>query len=414
MFRMLIKTSVTLGSRAAGWVRTMGSHQLLVPPPEALSKPLSVPKRLLLGPGPSNLAPRVLAAGGLRMIGHMQKEMFQIMDEIKQGIQYVFQTRNPLTLVVSGSGHCAMETALLNLLEPGDSFLVGANGIWGMRAAEIAERIGAHVHQMIKEPGEHYTLQEVEEGLARHKPVLLFLTHGESSTGVMQPLDGFGELCRRYQCLFLVDSVASLGGVPIYMDQQGIDILYSGSQKVLNAPPGISLISFSDKAKHKVYSRKTKPVSFYMDITYLAKLWGCEGKTRIVHHTTPVISLYCLRESLALISEQGLENSWQRHREATAYLHKRLQELGLQLFVKDPAIRLPTVTTVTVPAGYNWRDIVSYVLDHFNIEISGGLGPSEEKVLRIGLLGSNATMENVDLLVKALREALQHCPKNKL
>lgn len=348
------------------------------------------------------------------MIGHMQKEMFQIMDEIKQGIQYVFQTRNALTLVVSGSGHCAMETALFNLLEPGDSFLVGANGIWGMRAAEIAERIGARVHQMIKEPGEHYTLQEVEEGLARHKPVLLFLTHGESSTGVMQPLDGFGELCHRYQCLLLVDSVASLGGVPIYMDQQGIDILYSGSQKVLNAPPGISLISFSDKAKHKVYSRKTKPVSFYMDITYLAKLWGCEGKTRTVHHTTPVISLYCLRESLALISEQGLENSWQRHREVAAYLYKRLQELGLKLFVKDPAIRLPTVTTVTVPAGYNWRDIVSYVLDHFNIEISGGLGPSEEKVLRIGLLGSNATTENVNRLAKALREALQHCPKNKL
>ncbi|XP_036029572.1 serine--pyruvate aminotransferase [Onychomys torridus] len=198
MFWMLTKTSVTLGTRTAGWVRTMGSHQLLVPPPEALSKPLSVPKRLLLGPGPSNLTPRVLAAGGLRMIGHMQKEMFQIMDEIKQGIQYVFQTRNPLTLVVSGSGHCAMETALFNLLEPGDSFLVGANGIWGMRAAEIAERIGARVHQMIKEPGEHYTLQEVEEGLARHKPVLLFLTHGESSTGVVQPLDGFGELCHKF------------------------------------------------------------------------------------------------------------------------------------------------------------------------------------------------------------------------
>ncbi|XP_055473075.1 alanine--glyoxylate aminotransferase isoform X1 [Psammomys obesus] len=414
MFRMLAKASVTLGSRATGWVRTMGSHQLLVPPPEALSKPLSVPKRLLLGPGPSNLAPRVLAAGGLRMMGHMQKEMFQIMDEIKQGIQYAFQTRNPLTFAVSGSGHCAMETALFNLLEPGDSFLVGANGLWGMRAAEIAHRIGARVHQMIKNPGERYTLREVEEGLARHKPVLLFLTHGESSTGVMQPLDGFGELCHRYQCLFLVDSVASLGGVPIYMDQQGIDILYSGSQKVLNAPPGISLISFSDKAKHKVYSRKTKPVSFYTDITYLAKLWGCEGKNRIVHHTTPVISLYCLRESLALISEQGLENSWQRHREVTAYLHKRLQELGLQLFVKDPKIRLPTVTTVTVPAGYNWRDIVSYVLDHFNIEIAGGLGPSEEKVLRIGFLGYNATMENVDRVAEALKEALQRCPKNKL
>lgn len=414
MFRMLAKASVTLGSRAASWVRTMGSHQLLVPPPEALSKPLSVPKRLLLGPGPSNLAPRVLAAGSLRMIGHMQKEMFQIMDDIKQGIQYVFQTRNPLTLVVSGSGHCAMETALFNLLEPGDSFLVGTNGIWGMRAAEIAGRIGARVHQMPKKPGEHYTLQEVEEGLAQHKPVLLFLTHGESSTGMMQPLDGFGDLCHRYQCLLLVDSVASLGGVPIYMDQQGIDIMYSGSQKVLNAPPGVSLISFNDKAKYKVYSRKTKPVSFYTDITYLAKLWGCEGKTRIIHHTLPVTSLYCLRESLALISEQGLENSWRRHRETTAHLHKRLQEMGLKFFVKDPEIRLPTITTVTVPAGYNWRDIVSYVLNHFHIEISGGLGPTEEKVLRIGLLGYNATTENVDRVAEALREALQHCPKNKL
>ncbi|XP_052049471.1 alanine--glyoxylate aminotransferase [Apodemus sylvaticus] len=414
MFRMLTKASVTLGSRAAGWVRTMGSQQLLVPPPEALSKPLSVPKRLLLGPGPSDLAPRVLAAGSLRMIGHMQKEMFQIMEEIKQGIQYVFQTRNPLSLVVSGSGHCAMETALFNLLEPGDSFLVGTNGIWGMRAAEMAERIGARVHQMIKQPGEHYTLQEVEEGLAQHKPVLLFLTHGESSTGVLQPLDGFGELCHRYQCLLLVDSVASLGGAPIYMDQQGIDVMYSGSQKVLNAPPGVSLISFNDKAKRKVYSRKTKPVSFYTDITYLAKLWGCEGKTRVIHHTMPVTSLYCLRESLALIAEQGLENSWRRHREATAHLHKRLQELGLKLFVKDPEIRLPTITTVFVPAGYDWRDIVSYVLNRFSIEISGGLGPTEEKVLRIGLLGGNATTENVDRLAEALREALQRCPKNKL
>ncbi|XP_008827363.1 serine--pyruvate aminotransferase isoform X2 [Nannospalax galili] len=412
MFRTL--ASVTLGPRAASWVQTMGSHQLQVPPPEALRKPLAVPKRLLLGPGPSNLTPRVLAASGLRMIGHMQKEALQIMDEIKQGIQYVFQTRNPLTLAVSGSGHCAMETALFNILEPGDSFLVGANGIWGQRAAEIAERIGARVYLMIKEPGGHYTLQEVEEGLAQHKPVLLFLTHGESSTGVIQPLDGYGELCHRYQCLFLVDSVASLGGVPIYMDQQEIDILYSGSQKVLNSPPGISLISFSDKAKHKIYSRKTKPVSFYTDIMCLAKLWGCEGETRMVHHTTPVISLYCLRESLALISEQGLENSWRKHRETTMYLHDRLQELGLQLFVKEPALRLPTITSVTVPAGYNWRDITNYVLDHFNIEISGGLGPSEGKVLRIGLLGCNATKENVDRLAEALREALKHCPKNKL
>lgn len=249
MLRTLTSARVALGPRAAGWVRTMASHQLLVTPPETLLKPLSVPSRLLLGPGPSNLAPRVLAAGGLQMIGHMHKEMFQIMDEIKQGIQYVFQTRNHLTLAVSGSGHCALEAALLNLLEPGDSFLVGVNGIWGQRAADIGERIGARTHPMIKDPGGHYTKQEVEEGLAQHKPVLLFLTQGESSSGVLQPLDGYGELCHRYQCLLLVDTVASLGGAPIHMDRQGIDVLYSGSQKVLNSPPGTALISFSDKAK---------------------------------------------------------------------------------------------------------------------------------------------------------------------
>uniref|UniRef100_UPI0000683239 alanine--glyoxylate aminotransferase n=1 Tax=Homo sapiens TaxID=9606 RepID=UPI0000683239 len=392
----------------------MASHKLLVTPPKALLKPLSIPNQLLLGPGPSNLPPRIMAAGGLQMIGSMSKDMYQIMDEIKEGIQYVFQTRNPLTLVISGSGHCALEAALVNVLEPGDSFLVGANGIWGQRAVDIGERIGARVHPMTKDPGGHYTLQEVEEGLAQHKPVLLFLTHGESSTGVLQPLDGFRELCHRYKCLLLVDSVASLGGTPLYMDRQGIDILYSGSQKALNAPPGTSLISFSDKAKKKMYSRKTKPFSFYLDIKWLANFWGCDDQPRMYHHTIPVISLYSLRESLALIAEQGLENSWRQHREAAAYLHGRLQALGLQLFVKDPALRLPTVTTVAVPAGYDWRDIVSYVIDHFDIEIMGGLGPSTGKVLRIGLLGCNATRENVDRVTEALRAALQHCPKKKL
>ncbi|XP_035878520.1 serine--pyruvate aminotransferase isoform X2 [Phyllostomus discolor] len=361
----------------------MASHPLLVAPPEVLLKPISVPHRLLLGPGPSNLAPRVLAAGGLQMIGHMHKEMYQIMDEIKQGIQYVFQTKNRLTLAISGSGHSALEAALFNLLEPGDSFLVGVNGIWGQRAAEIGERVGARTHPMTKDPGGHYTLQEVEEGLAQHKPVVLFLTHGESSSGVLQPLEGYGELCHRYQCLLLVDCVASLGGAPIHMDQQGIDVLYSGSQKVLNAPPGTALISFSDKARDKIYSRKTKPYSFYLDIKLLANFWSCDDdKPRTYHHTTPVIGLFSLRESLALIAEEVL--------------------------------RLPTVTTVAVPAGYNWRDIVNYLIDHFSIEITGGLGPSVGKVLRIGLLGYNATRENVDRVAEALKEALQRCPRSQL
>ncbi|XP_004597478.2 alanine--glyoxylate aminotransferase [Ochotona princeps] len=392
----------------------MASQQLLVAPPKGLRRPLVLPYQLLLGPGPSNLAPPMQVAGGQRMIGHMHTSMFQVMDEIKQGIQYAFQTQNALTLVVSGPAHCALETALCNLLEPGDAFLVGANGIWGQRAAEIGERLGARVHPMIKDPGSYYTLQDVEEGLNQYKPALLFLTHGESSTGVIQPLDSFGELCHRYKCLLLVDCVASLGGAPLYMDQQGIDVLYAGSQKVLNAPPGMSLISFSDRAKSKVYNRKTKPFSFFMDVKLLANIWGCDGQPRMYHHTVPVIGLLALRESLALLAEQGLERSWQRHHEVTQYLHRRLQELGLQLFVKDPAFRLPTVTTVVVPAGYRWRDVISYVMDHFSIEITGGLGPTVGKVLRIGLLGCNATRENVDRLADALREALQHCPQHQL
>ncbi|MXQ98301.1 hypothetical protein E5288_WYG018468 [Bos mutus] len=218
----------------------------------------------------------------------------------------------------------------------------------------------------------------------------------------------------RHQCLLLVDSVASLGGAPVYMDQQGIDILYSGSQKVLNAPPGTSLISFSNKAKNKIYARKTKPVSFYLDIQWLANFWGCDDKPRTYHHTTPVTSLYSLRESLAHLAEQGLENSWRQHREASEYLHACLQGLGLQLFVKDPALRLPTITSVVVPTGYDWRDIVKYIMDHHDIEIAGGLGPSAGKVLRIGLLGGNATRESVDRVTRALREALQRCPRSKL
>ncbi|XP_049629226.1 alanine--glyoxylate aminotransferase [Suncus etruscus] len=412
MFRALTSVTAALRPQASVWARTMASQ--LVPPPDALRRPLKVPNRLLLGPGPANLAPRVLSAGGMQMIGHMHPEMFQIMDEIKEGIQYLFQTRNPLTLALSGSGHCALEAALVNLLEPGDPLVVGVNGMWGQRAVEIGERVGARVYPLIKEPGEYYTLQELEKSLAQYQPVLLFLTHGESSSGVLQPLDGYGALCHRNNCLLLVDSVASIGGAPIYMDQQEIDVLYSGAQKALNAPPGTAIISFSERAKNRIYSRKTKPFSFYLDMKMLGNFWGCDGQPRMYHHTIPVISLYSLRESLAIVVEEGLEKSWLRHREVTAYLHERLQGLGLKLFVKDPELRLPTVTTVAMPAGYDWKDLLRYLLQHHNIEIMGGMGPTVGKVLRIGLLGYNASRENVDRLLDALQDALQHCPHGHL
>ncbi|XP_062438919.1 alanine--glyoxylate aminotransferase [Rhea pennata] len=392
----------------------MAASPLLIAPPERLRQPLAVPQRLLLGPGPSNVPPRVLAAAGRQLVGHTTPEMLQIMDEIKAGIQYAFQTSNPLTLAVSGTGHCAMETALLNLIEQGDTILVAINGIWGERAAIIAERLGANVHKLLKPLGEYFTLQDIEEGLVRHKPFALFITHGESSTGVLQPLEGLGELCHRHGCLLLVDSVASLGGAPIFMDQQEIDVLYSGSQKVLSAPPGSGPISFSERAREKMLRRKTKPSSFYLDINQLASYWGCDGKPRTYHHTAPVNSFFSLREGLAMLVEQGLENSWERHQANCTYLCKGLQDLGLELLVKEEVARLPTITAIKVPEGYDWEEITTFVMNKHTIEIAGGLGPSSGKVLRVGLMGYNSTRANVDLVLHALRDALQHCHQSRL
>ncbi|NWQ96496.1 SPYA protein, partial [Burhinus bistriatus] len=418
----------------------MATSLLHVPPPQSLLQPLAVPERLLLGPGPSNVPPRILAAGGQQLLGHMHPEVLQVMDEIKVGIQYAFQTQNRLTLAISGTGHCAMEAALLNLVERGDTALVAVNGLWGQRAADIARRLGANVHELVKPPGEYFALWDIEEvsasrsagqrvqaspgdchlplcfmqGLAQHKPSVLFITHGESSTGVLQPLEGLGELCHRHGCLLLVDAVASLGGAPIFMDQQEIDVLYSGSQKVLNAPPGSAPISFSERAREKMLRRKMKPPSFYLDMGWLANYWGCDGEPRRYHHTAPINSFFSLREGLAMLVELGLESSWERHRANCTQLCQGLRDLGLELFVKEEKARLPTITTVRVPEGYDWKEITAFLMDNHAIEIAGGLGPSVGKVLRIGLMGCNSTSDNVDRVLHALRDALGCCRRSRL
>ncbi|XP_021142053.1 alanine--glyoxylate aminotransferase isoform X2 [Columba livia] len=407
-------TAPLLRAQLLGAARhTMATNLLHVPKPQGLLRPLVVPERLLLGPGPSNVPPRILAAGGRQLLGHMHPEVLQVMDEIKAGIQYAFQTQNRLTLAISGTGHCAMEAALLNLLEHGDTALVAVNGIWGQRAADIARRLGAVVRELWKPPGEYFTPQDIEEGLVRHKPLVLFITHGESSTGVLQPLEGLGELCHRHGCLLLVDAVASLGGAPIFMDQQEIDVLYSGSQKVLNAPPGSAPISFSERAREKILRRKTQPLSFYLDMGWLANYWGCDGEPRRYHHTAPINSFFSLREGLAMLAELGLESSWERHRANCAQLCQGLRDLGLELFVKEEA-RLPTITTVRVPKGYDWKEITAFLMENHAIEIAGGLGPSAGKVLRIGLMGCNSTSSNVDRVLHGLRDALRHCHRSRL
>ncbi|XP_040469702.1 serine--pyruvate aminotransferase isoform X1 [Falco naumanni] len=408
-------TAALLQARLLGMARrAMATSLLCVPPPQVLLRPLAVPERLLLGPGPSNVPPRILAAGSQQLLGHMHPEVLQVMDEIKAGIQYAFQTRNRLTLAISGTGHCAMEAALLNLLDRDDTALVAVNGIWGQRAADIARRLGANVHELLKPPGEYFTLWDIEEGLVQHKPSVLFITHGESSTGVLQPLEGLGELCHRHGCLLLVDAVASLGGAPIFMDQQEVDVLYSGSQKVLNAPPGSAPISFSERAREKMLRRKTKPLSFYLDMSLLANYWGCDGELRRYHHTAPINSFFSLREGLAMLAELGLENSWERHQANCIQLCQGLCDLGLELFVKEEKARLPTVTTVRVPEGYDWKEITAFLMDNYSIEIAGGLGPSVGKVLRIGLMGCNSTSGNVDRVLCALRDALRHCRHSRL
>lgn len=391
-----------------------GMSSVRVPPPACMLRPLEAPLRYLFGPGPSNVPPRVLAAGGRPIIGHMHSEMFGIMNEIKQGIQYAFQTNNSMTLAMSGSGHTAMECAVFNIVEPGESVLVAVNGIWGERVAEIAERMGAKVHTLAKAPGGHFTNAEIEQALAKHKPVLFFLTHGESSAGLVHPMDGIGDVCRKHNCLLLVDSVASLGAAPLLMDQQEIDILYTGSQKALNAPPGTAPISFNERACHKMFNRKTKPVSYLLDMNYLSNYWGNDGKPdRIYHHTGPVSGFFALRESLAILAETGLENSWRRHTEVAQYLWKGLEDLGLKLFIKDKDLRLPSVTTIAIPEGYDWKELLAYIMKHHQIEFTGGLGPSVGMVLRIGLMGYNCKKTNAEKALAALEDGLKHCRKSK-
>ncbi|CAL1527232.1 unnamed protein product [Lymnaea stagnalis] len=386
-------------------------QRLVSSPPKSLMKPLDVPNKLLMGPGPSNCPPRVLAAGALPMLGHLHPEFTKIMDEVKEGIQYAFQTKNEWTFAISGTGHAAMEASVANLLEPGDVALICQNGIWGQRLADMVERNGSVAQKIICAYGEVFTLDTIEKGLKEHKPSLVFVTFGESSAGTAQPLEGLGDLCHKYNALLLVDSVAILGGRPLFMDAWNIDVLYSGSQKVLGAPPATSPISFSQRARDKIASRKTKIRSYYFDANELANYWGCDKGPRRYHHTGMVTSVYALREGLARLAEEGLEKSWADHKACSELLYTGLEKLGLELLVKEPELRNPCVTTIKVPEGVNWKDVTDYAMKNYRVEIAGGLGDLAGKVWRIGIMGYNCRPENVNLVLKVLGEALESLRK---
>ncbi|KAH9513511.1 hypothetical protein Btru_033229 [Bulinus truncatus] len=390
---------------------TQGKMPAVSDAPICLLRPIDVPNKLLMGPGPSNCPPRVLAAGALPMLGHLHPEFTKIMDEVKEGIQYVFQTKNEWTFAISGTGHAAMEASVVNLLEPGEVILICQNGIWGQRLADMADRNGCVVKKLVRPYGEVFSLAEIEKGLKEYNPSVVFITYGESSAGTAQPLEGVGDLCHKYNALLLVDSVAILGGRPLFMDAWNIDILYSGSQKVISSPPATSPISFSLKAREKITSRKTRIRSYYFDANELANYWGCDQGPRRYHHTGMVTSIYALREGLARLAEEGLEKTWEDHRVCSEMLYDGIEKLGLELLVNDKAIRNPCVTTIKVPAGINWKDVTDYAMKNYRVEISGGLGDLAGKTWRIGIMGYNCKPDNVKLVLRVLCEALENVKK---
>lgn len=363
---------------------------------------LDMPPRLLLGPGPSNAHPRVLQAMGLRQVGHLDPCFLDLMNQVQELLRYVWQTDNQLTIPVSGTGSAAMEATLANTVEPGDVVLVGVNGYFGLRLLDMAQRYGADTRSIQKPWGQAFDLAELRSAMEEHRPSILALVHAETSTGARQPLEGVGDLCREFDCLLLLDTVTSLGGVPLFLDAWGVDMAYSGSQKCLSCPPGIAPLTLGDRAIEKLVRRKTPVANWYLDMSLVSKYWGGE---RTYHHTAPINMNYGLYMALKLIAEEGLEARWQRHQEMADLLWSGFEDMGLTCYV-DREIRLPSLTTVCIPDGIDGKAIARRLLTEYNIEIAGGLGELGGKVWRIGLMGFNSRRENVLLLLTALRQVL--------
>ena len=364
--------------------------------------PLEADSRLLLGPGPSNVDPRVLQAMAAPMVGHLDPIFLQTMDRIQDLLRYAFQTQNPLTIPVSGTGSAAMETAMANLIEPGDPVLVCINGYFGERMADMARRYRGDLHTIHRPLGEVFTVEEVQAALEARPAKVVAIVHGETSTGTLQPLAEIAGLVRAHGGLFVVDAVATLGGVPLLVDDLGIDVCYTGSQKCLSVPPGLGPITLGPRAEQALVARKTPVASWYFDLTGVQKYWG---KERTYHHTAPISANFALYEGLRLLAEEGLEACWARHRRCAEMLWEGLWELDLTLFVPEP-YRMVTVTTVRVPDGVDEAQVRGRLREDFNIEIAGGLGELKGKVWRIGLMGHSAQEQHVRTLLDALEEIL--------
>lgn len=364
---------------------------------------LSMSARLLLGPGPSMVHPRVMAAIAAPLLGHLDPEFLLLMDRTQELLRYAFQTQNRMTIPVSGTGSAAMEAAIASIIEPGDEVLVCVNGYFGLRMAEMARRHGAQVVTIERPWGDVFSPDEVREALRFGVTKLVGIVHAETSTGAQQPLDGIAEVVRDGGALFLVDAVTSLGGVPVRVDDVGIDLCYSGTQKCLGCPPGLGPVTVSPRAE-EVFARRTTPVrSWYLDLTLVQRYWGPE---RTYHHTAPISLDFALYEGLRMVAEETIEARFARHAANAQLLWDGLEDLGLTLHVPR-GHRLPVLTTVRVPEGVDEASVRRQLLEEYAIEIGGGIGELKGKVWRIGLMGHSSRKENVTLLLAALQSLLR-------
>ena len=360
-------------------------------------------KRILLGPGPSDVDPRVLMAMSAPLLGHLDPEFLRLMDEIQHSLRSVFQTQNRLTIPISGTGSAGMEAAFVNLVEPGDSVLVCVNGVFGERMSDIVERCGGKLIRIDVPWGTSFEPQQLHENIRKHRPTILAVVHAETSTGVLTSLPVIHGVLRDFpETLFLADCVTSLGGIPVGIDEYHVDMAYSGTQKCLSCPPGLSPLTVSPRAIDKLRKRKSKVQSWYLDLSLVEKYWG---EDRTYHHTAPISMNYALREALRLVEEEGLENRWNRHHRNHRALAAGIEAMGLEMLVL-PQERLWSLNTIKVPAGISDPRVRSRLLEEFGIEIGGGLGPLKGQIWRVGLMGSSSTLNNVTLFLCALEQIL--------
>jgi alanine-glyoxylate transaminase / serine-glyoxylate transaminase / serine-pyruvate transaminase len=366
---------------------------------------LNPSSRLLLGPGPSQISPRVLRAAATPLLGYLDPEYIRLMDETQELLRFVFETRNEWTVCAPGTGMAGMEAALINMLEPGDPVVVCVHGAFGERMVDIARRCGASVTRVDADWGTASASEKLAAALKTVKAKVVAIVHAETSTGVLQPLEEISQVAHAAGALFLVDCVTSLGGMPIALDAHGVDIAYSGTQKCLGAPPSLAPMSFSTRAVEVFKARKTPVQSFYLDMGQFWRYWGPE---RGYHQTGMISMLYALREALLEIKEEGLEARFARHLTNQQALLAGIQAMGLKPLVQDPALRLPSLTTVLVPEGADDKTVRGRLLNAYGIEIGGGLGKFAGKAWRIGLMGYASQRANVMLLLSALGDLLKN------